>query len=565
MRKQTKIAALVSAAALLAIGASMTSFANWVGPDANGDYEYLDSDGIAIRDEWRTGVSSRDGKTYYYYLDSNGKMATDQLIDTGEYLYYVNENGEKEVNYWLTVPNTEGVWVNDIQPANLYYYFDKNGRAVSGDAQECYKSNANKTDKAKFCFDPEYHMISGWYDGRYCSGEDEGYMIVSDWAALIPPTDTDDDGEPIDPDTTTYWYYFGSDGKMTTNDKPHYIKYNGKSYWFEFSADGILLEEKWGQIVATESNTNTKHNYYIDGGYAAQGWVEADWDNGVSPSITDKTYFYFENGKAFNHDGKDAEASREGVASASNAVNCTTEDVMIWKWNEDDSKWVNVDTTAKERVADQYAARIVDGKTYLFNQRGEYQTGVYWITGSVYRKGSSSPLGSKKGAIYYFDKVSGGPKGSMKTNKQSVTNDYDVTRNYLFKSTGEAVTNQISGGVLYDADGLRVDATDGTWQIVTIGEYDNYASDKNVVLETSPKNESGKYLFQEGDRIVVNANGRVKESGSVVIDGTRYYIKTVNKGTKIDKSISGVKVDSGKVAETYTGETYVIVGQCVVD
>ena len=542
MRKQTKIAALVSAAALLAIGASMTSFANWVGPDANGDYEYLDSDGIAVTDEWRTGTSSRDGKTYYYYLDSDGKMATNQLIDTGEYLYYVNENGEKEVNYWLKVPNTEGVIVNDIQPANLYYYFDKNGRAVTGDNKECLKSNANDTDKAKFCFDSDYHMISGWYDGRYCSGEDEGYMIYSDWAALIPPTDTDDDGEPIDPDTTTYWYYFGSDGKMTTNDKPHYLKYDGKSYWFEFGANGILLEEKWGQIVAT--GTNTTHNYYIDGGYAAQGWVEADYDNGADPSITDKTYFYFENGKAFNHDGKDV------VASGSN---CTSTGVRIYKWNEDDSYFPDKPVANSK----QYAARVIDGKTYLFNERGEYQTGVYKIEGTVYRKGSSQSIGN---GIYYFDAVSGGPKGSMKTNKQSVTNDYDVTRNYLFKSTGEAVTNQISGGVLYDVNGLRVDATDGTWTIITIGANNHYISDKASVDDSTKK-----YEFKPGDQIVVNANGKVKESGSVTIDGTKYYIKTVTKGTKTDKSVAGVKVDGGKVAESYTGNAYVIVSQYDVD
>ena len=40
MRKQTKIAAMVSAAALLAIGASMTSFADWNLLDDGVSYEY---------------------------------------------------------------------------------------------------------------------------------------------------------------------------------------------------------------------------------------------------------------------------------------------------------------------------------------------------------------------------------------------------------------------------------------------------------------------------------------------------------------------------------------------
>lgn len=44
MRKQTKLVAVLSAASLLAIGASMTSFAKgWT--EENGEWVYLDSDG----------------------------------------------------------------------------------------------------------------------------------------------------------------------------------------------------------------------------------------------------------------------------------------------------------------------------------------------------------------------------------------------------------------------------------------------------------------------------------------------------------------------------------------
>ena len=75
MRKQTKIAAVVSAAALLALGASITSFAaakgtwmmvdgEWYCYDANGDvYEntfcssngkeyYVGDDGMLVRSSW---------------------------------------------------------------------------------------------------------------------------------------------------------------------------------------------------------------------------------------------------------------------------------------------------------------------------------------------------------------------------------------------------------------------------------------------------------------------------------------------------------------------------------
>ena len=576
MRKQTKIAALVSAAALLAIGASMTSFAvpGW-NTNADGSYEYHDSDDIAVTDEWRTGTSSRDGKTYYYYLDSDGKMATDKLIESGEHLYYVNADGERVASYWYKVENTEGVTVNEIEPEYLYYYFDTKGQAVKGVNKGAYKTNndPNNTETAKYCFDDDYHMVSGWYtvDGTtyYCNGETDGHMEL-DWAELeIPQTDVDN-GEPYEEDATYAWYHFSDKGVRETPGR-HYLKYNGKNYWFEFDSNGRLFEEKFGD--ATNNNSGKKY-YYVDGGYAATGWVEADYDNGADPSTHDKTYFYFENGAAFNYNGLDA-LENQGIATASaNNANVTDINVMIYKWDEDNGKFVNVDTTdATTGVttyrAYKYAARIVDGKTYLFNEYGEYQTGVYKIVGTVYRKGSSQPIGD---GIYYFDLVSGGPKGSMKTKKDSVTNQFDVTRNYLFKSNGQAVTSQISGGILYDKDGLRVDSTEGTWEIVEIKYDGQYTSDKADVNKTN----GDKYKFQAGEKIVVNASGRVKESGTVVIDGTKYYIKNVSKGVKWDSvsekyskrrttKVYNTTSKANEVAADVKGDTYVIVHQHAVD
>ena len=53
MRKQTKLVAVLSAAALLAMGASMTSFAaGWEKDDA-GVWHYYDSDDEMVTDEWK--------------------------------------------------------------------------------------------------------------------------------------------------------------------------------------------------------------------------------------------------------------------------------------------------------------------------------------------------------------------------------------------------------------------------------------------------------------------------------------------------------------------------------
>ena len=53
MRKQTKVVAVASAAALLAIGGAMTSFAaqGWVEED--GTWYYYDKDGNRVENEWK--------------------------------------------------------------------------------------------------------------------------------------------------------------------------------------------------------------------------------------------------------------------------------------------------------------------------------------------------------------------------------------------------------------------------------------------------------------------------------------------------------------------------------
>ena len=74
MRKQTKLVAVLSAAALLAMGASMTSFAaGWEKDDA-GVWHYYDSDDEMVTDEWK-----KDGGKWFH-LDEDGEMETDMRM-----------------------------------------------------------------------------------------------------------------------------------------------------------------------------------------------------------------------------------------------------------------------------------------------------------------------------------------------------------------------------------------------------------------------------------------------------------------------------------------------------
>ena len=120
MRKQTKIVALASAAALLTIGAAMTSFAEWQVED--GEWVYLDKYGDRVYNEWKK--SGND----YYYLGDDGVMVTDQVIKDGDSngnIYYVDSSGKKAVNRWVEVDNEDNDTLpNGDEVDSLWYYFD---------------------------------------------------------------------------------------------------------------------------------------------------------------------------------------------------------------------------------------------------------------------------------------------------------------------------------------------------------------------------------------------------------------------------------------------------------
>ena len=97
MRKQTKLAVVVSAAALVAIGASMTAMAAAGWQQENGQWVYLNSNGDYVYDEWK-----RSGDNYFY-LGSDGYMVTDSLIDDNGNYYYVDANGAMVKNDWKPV------------------------------------------------------------------------------------------------------------------------------------------------------------------------------------------------------------------------------------------------------------------------------------------------------------------------------------------------------------------------------------------------------------------------------------------------------------------------------
>ena len=172
MRKQTKLVAVLSAAALLAMGASMTSFAaGWEKDDA-GVWHYYDSDDEMVTDEWK-----KDGGKWFH-LDEDGEMETDTWVDDD---YYVAEDGHMLTNEWKKTMADE----DEDDPEDggeHWYYFNNKGKKVVSDTK--------KINGKTYLFDSDGKMQFGWqYDSvnddmYYYGDENDGARVESQWLWL---------------------------------------------------------------------------------------------------------------------------------------------------------------------------------------------------------------------------------------------------------------------------------------------------------------------------------------------------------------------------------------------
>ena len=222
MRKQTKIAAVVSAAALLALGASMTSFAaskgTWMMVD--GEWYCYDKNGDAYENTFCSSNGKED------YVGDDGQLVRSQWVEDGADKYFVNSSGAKITNDWrLTTP-----YDDDSADEDEYWYYLKKatGKPATGKQSningQIYLFNnegqmqhgwvaATDTNGAKFVQldkeDDEKSMsAAGNAAVYYCGDEDDGHAKKNKWTKTWPPDNTseeDDDKE---------WFWFDKDGVL---------------------------------------------------------------------------------------------------------------------------------------------------------------------------------------------------------------------------------------------------------------------------------------------------------------------------------------------------------------
>lgn len=442
MKKQTKLVAVLSTAALLAVGASMSSFAAQGWQEENGTWVYYDKSGDKETEKWEKSGDN------WFYLNEDGEMATDALVEYNDSYYYVNESGAMTTNKWVAVENDDYDGDNNEEPVNNWYYFGANGKA--------YKSSDTSTNATfktingkKYIFDDEGKMLYGWInkDGEretteedawqngvyYCGDENDGAQTIG-WVTIdIVDNDFEVAGKGLssknvfDDENQTRWFYFKSNGKKITDEKGKTI--NGKKYSFDqygrMNAEWVNWEatpstaaqakdenKTTGMVENREaiaSNTSAFRYYGSpeDGARVTKGWFQVVPDSYLNEGDydDDSTNWYYS-----DKDGKLA-------ASEIKTINGKKYAFDYYGAMQDGLKAIKFKTNSTTKIDDIKKADKIPGKH--FDTKDDFKANVSDIYKDEYR-------------LYYFGN---GDDGAMKTGKQSVSIDGE-NYTFLFNKSG---------------------------------------------------------------------------------------------------------------------------------
>ena len=545
MRKQTKLVAVASAAALLAIGASMTSFAatGWV--EEGGEWFYYEKDGSKAEDAWKKSGDK------WFWLDSEegGAMAVDKLVEDGDNTYYVDSTGAMVANTWVKVVNEDQD--DDDDPAEYnYYYMQSNGKA--------YKSGTSNSTKFKtidgkrYAFDEDGKMLYGWVDGNgsrltgeddwaaasedvyYCGNWDDGAMKTG-WQKIYVHDEVEDED-------MEHWFWFKSNGKRYYNDGSENIKekkINGKKYGFD--ARGVMVYEWTLATGDTASVSSWKYfNSPEDGARMTKGWfkvVAANEDNSFGNVI-------------------------ENIG--------TKEDPNTFDYSKADDeseKWYYADGDGNLKAGE--IAKI-KGKYYAFAPTGYMLNGLVFM--SVDSEGKITNLyddgvdgddlddimdGDAKGcsdtnaSLYYFGN-SEDTDGAMKTGSTIVNVDGD-SYNFLFSKSGGAEgkgkgLSGIEDGKYIYKYGKKIKAdSDDKYKVVAVagsadtgselpgsGVVEVKSSDLRSEITDTYKNKDDDTvrfgLFYEDPNVyLINTTGTIIKNKTAAKDGDDWYFFVEDK------------------------------------
>ncbi len=578
MRKQTKVVAVASAAALLAIGGAMTSFAaqGWVEED--GTWYYYDKDGNRVENEWK-----KSGDNWFWLDgDNGGAMATDKIVEDESNYYYVDANGVMVTNTWVKVVNEDQ---DDDDPAEYhYYYMQSNGKAYK--AGDSNTTKFKTIDGKRYAFDDDGIMLYGWVDGNAnrltddsaweAEGEDVYYLgswedgsMKTGWQRIS----VWDDGEDDDMD---YWFYFQSNGKRyqklsTTTDEYRTKKVNGKTYAFD---DRGVMVYQWAIASVASANTTTAANWgYFnspeDGARVTKGWFK------VVPPNEDNTFKSgFDNKDGF--DTKDADDEDEN-----------------WYYSNGDG---TLETGKIKKIKGKYygfmpddgregAGKMLSGLCLMqVNSSNGNITGVKLDDMDSddiddLLDGDYDDLLADGYTLYYFGNDAD-TDGAMKTGSVSATIDGD-SYNFSFKKSGGtekrgAGVNGIDDNKYIYKAGLRIKAgSDDKYKVVyventnggstvDVGTNDYIKVTKLSGSKVRANNTTDSFVNSDDDTVnycklngkhyyLVNSTGSVVKNKSGIKDGDDWYFFVQNYDVKLyasEKNVEKTKDSNGKSVDS---------------
>ena len=556
MRKQFKIAAIVSAAALLAIGASMTSFAATGWQEEDGAWVYYNKNGERVADQWEKSGAN------WFYLGEDGVMVTDALIEYNDQYYYVDSNGAMVTDRWIAIDNEDAG--DEDEPDVHWYYFQANGKALKkGDSHEHIFKKTLPGGKT-YAFDSEGRMLYGWVrysDGErqtgdtawkeaeyYFGDENDGAMTVG-WReiALTDVADAEDDqpGDSFWDEDQVRWFWFKSSGKKQTSKTNKAI--NGRKYGFDETGRMIAdwYSASYNDGLSTASRRGTTNNAVVDdiidnartfmyfsspedGARYTKGWfkvVPGYYLNYGDYDDSNNRWFYADGqgkiyaGQIKSIKGKKYAFDLKGGMISGLAILRVDQSNTIYEYLADDGAFPydtedNFDDTVASIVTDDYG---LDGTMY---------------------------------AVYYFSDDAD-HDGTMKTGTQRVVIDGD-TLTFKFKKSGtkkgQGVTGYSDkkyylGGKLLKAD------SDNKIEVINVYDLDKMTvseliDELGLVAITLDEDErAGK--AREDDSVYVPAGGTILDWNITDLTKDKYVVvntsgSMVKSGTKKDGE--GIKV-----------------------
>lgn len=512
MKKQTKVMATLSTAALLALGFSAVSMAaGW--DNSTGAWRYLNNDGTEVVDEWKSANGN------WFYLDSDGVMATDKLIEdesgSKTKYYYVDQYGAMVKNTWKAVAMDDDD-NTDLDAEYWWYYFGNDGKAYTIDDDKAItKSKVKTINGLKYAFDAEGHMLYGWTlaeagnhsqnddnkqlwkDAKYYfNGWNDGHAQTG-WAQI--------NVEKEDGDTEDYWFYFNGDGEKQSNKRK---KING--VYYVFAEDGHMIDEwtieetkgTWSDSFATTSKAASIS--YVNGDGAqrkntwiwaipAEKWIPDDYDN------DEYSWFY---------------AGRDGKLTSK---------------------------TVKK----------INGKKYAFDDAGRMLTGFVAVDGDSvdvnvdddnnnhygHDKFTREEWINKKLEGFKYFSADEEKDGAMKTGYQNIELA-DDTYQFYFQKNGEAKTQYDNKIKKYTIAGLVLKPTnddDNNYAAVTV-VGDNEPTAITTDYDAMTDNETYK-----GGKVLINKQGSVIKNKTVKDENDQYFLTNGD----------GVIINSAKDKDAY--------------